>query len=750
LSAARIEIYSSFVHGGRFTVIALVAATLLAGAAEARGGWFTWRGPHQSGVSDETGLPDKLAQNLALWSVPLAGRGSPVLAGDRLYAIGYAGTGADMREKVVCLEAATGKTIWEHGFSDFLSDIIYERYAIGAPVVDAETGNVYALTSPGLLVAFDADGKPLWERSLMEELGRLTFPNGRTGGPVIDGDLLIFHSITANWGEQGPARDRFYAYDKRTGEPVWASAPGETPSDNSFSMPVFAWRNGRRVFYAGTGCGHVVCVDARTGERIWRHLIAAGGVNCSMVLAGDDTVIAIQGVENVDSSETGRMVAVKDGKEIWRNPLAHFSSSPVIVGDRVYQMTQTGELASVDAKDGRVLWKHKLAPYQLHASPLYADGKLYVGHENGVMHVVKPADSGPTVVSGETLDGGIIGSAVVWRGRVYVFTTKMLYCWGKKEPGPEPTSPPEKKGPEAGTAVKLQIVPSEVLLAPGASAPVRVRALDANGATAAADLGKLAWEKFVPPTAKVKAFLDASFPAADRMQADAAVKPSAGAFKATAGALSGTMRGRVLPVAPLAQDFEAFKLEVAHEKEAGVKFAFPPLPWIGARFKWEVRQLDGSNVLAKTLDTPLFQRAMAFIGPPDVAGCTLEADVMSDGNRRVMSTVGLINQRYLIALEGNWQRLEVSSNQERLKESVPFAWKPNVWYRLKTRVDVAGDGNGVVRAKAWPRGTPEPAAWTIEVKVPHAHAHGAPGFYGFSPQSQKRVYIDNISLTRSP
>jgi hypothetical protein len=124
----------------------------------------------------------------------------------------------------------------------------------------------------------------------------------------------------------------------------------------------------------------------------------------------------------------------------------------------------------------------------------------------------------------------------------------------------------------------------------------------------------------------------------------------------------------------------------------------------------------------------------------------MEADVMTEGNRRKMSEVGLINQRYIIVLKGNSQELEINSNQERIKTAVPFKWSPNAWYTLKSRVDVAADGSGVVRAKAWKKGDPEPAAWTIEVPHKIAHANGSPGLFSFSPQEQ-RAYIDNISVT---
>jgi len=77
---------------------------------------------------------------------------------------------------------------------------------------------------------------------------------------------------------------------------------------------------------------------------------------------------------------------------------------------------------------------------------------------------------------------------------------------------------------------------------------------------------------------------------------------------------------------------------------------------------------------------------------------------------------------------------------------VPFSWTPNQWYKIKSRVDMASDGSGVVRATAWKKGDEEPAAWTIEVTHKHAHAEGAPGLFAFTPQEQ-RAWIDNITVT---
>ena len=160
------------------------------------------------------------------------------------------------------------------------------------------------------------------------------------------------------------------------------------------------------------------------------------------------------------------------------------------------------------------------------------------------------------------------------------------------------------------------------------------------------------------------------------------------------------------------------------------------------------KDLDGgtNQALVKTIDNKLFQRGQVFFGFPDMKNYTVEADVLTEGNKRKMSEVGLINQRYIIVLKGNSQQIEVNSNQERIKVAAPFKWVPESWYHLKTRVDVAADGSGVVRAKAWKKGESEPEAWSIEVPHKIAHTEGSPGLYGFAPQDM-RIAIDNISVT---
>jgi outer membrane protein assembly factor BamB len=744
--------------------------------AETTRGWLSWRGPEQTGVSRETGLPAKVSVSDALWVADYPGQSAPVVANGKLYAMGYLGTGPDLQEGVTCFDAETGQKLWQQLYNDYLSDTVYLRYATASPAIDGDTGNVYIQGTQGILAAFTPEGKRLWQYSLMEEYGRLTFPNSRTTSPALDADLVITRGITANWGTQGPAADRFYAFDKKTGELVWASNPGGPPKDNSFSHPRFGWYQGRRVFFAAVGDGSVVCVNARTGDPLWRVGLFRAGINATVLVHNNDKIIAIYGTPY----ELGQMVALKmpdalpanaaagpvvlerKPLELWSDDISSSTSSPILVGDTIYVVAEKGDLFAVDANTGAIQWKLKLGIEQRNSCPLFADGRLYVpilddpatkstgdaeAGTKGGFYIINPTEKEGQVLYHVELDGRCFGTPVAYNGKLYLQTTRHLYCWGTKGDSPgRPALVEQKAWPAPGVATQLEVIPSEVLLHPAEKAEFRVRSLDANGFTVQETIPpeQVKWGGYLPATAKVKSAMKAAFNDRGELVASADPVPSAGALEATVGSLKGYIRGRVMPNLPIREDFEAYTLTETNSE--GTLFAYPPLPWIGARFKFDVREASGNKVFAKTTDNRFFQRAMVFIGTPEMHHYTIQADVMSEGNKRKMSEVGVINQHYLVVLKGNEQKLEINSNQERLRVAEDFKWSPNTWYRLKARVDSNSDGSAVVRAKVWPRDVPEPEKWTLEVPHKTAHAAGSPGLFGFSPQDM-RVFIDNVTVT---
>ena len=423
-----------------------------------------------------------------------------------------------------------------------------------------------------------------------------------------------------------------------------------------------------------------------------------------------------------------------------------FTSTPVYNKGRLYTTIKRGELVCVDAETGEDIWVLKLAPDQVHASPTLADGKLFVPMFDGKVSVVSDEGDSGKLISHTELDGACLAAPAVAHGRVFVQTKKRLYCFGSDASAPAFVAQPQDEFSGKGKAVSLQVVPAEFAVKSGTSQAFKVFALDRAGRRIEEVKDGMTWGKWIPPTAKVQSVVDADISENGVLSANARAKLSAGALRVTREGLYGITRGRILQDLPYEVDFEN-GIELKNTSTDGIAFSYPPLAWLGARMRWQVQKVGENHLAGNTLDRVLFQRAINFVGHKDMSNYTMEADVMTDGDRRTKSNVGLINQRYVFALIGNSQKLEVFSNYDRFRHSVPFHVKTNVWYRLKARVDVLGDGSGMIRAKAWEKDSPEPSDWTLE--VPHAvpHRNGAPGIYAMSPQSKKKVYFDNLLIT---
>lgn len=711
---------------------ALSAAEAATGASE----WTAWRGPRQDGTYLGAALPTDLTLGGPehRWTSPLGGGGTPIISGSKLYAMGTRGEGEALVEVLAALDAGNGEILWERRFPDFLSDIIYERYAIGSPALHEETGNVYALTSAGLLVAHDAQGEPLWAVSLMESFGRLTFPNGRTGSPVVVGDLVIARGITAAWGKHAPGRDRLLAFDARSGVLAWTSTPGERPIDSSFSTPVvFHWGD-RLALLTGTGCGNLVAVDAANGDLLWRKKISRGGVNATPVI-GPKWVAVPHGKGRMNSSkeggfvtfalpaqgdilETGTVLPVT--REDQQLPITSFTSSPVPIGDVLAQVTATGDVVGVHLGDrSSVRWTYKVGNENLHASPLATSTHLYVPLSDSSVHVLAGDFSQGKLTSRRfEMDGKVLGSMSASRGRLFVQTRNGIHAFGDLAPEAARAGAP-------WPSLRSATSPTELHLRPGDRRPVHV-----HGAAQEFTCGPSG-----PGTPSARLTGGVLSVAADSHPGACVLSMPGPEEKAT---VTSGVRLRVSPGSHYSEGFEGMA--------AGSR---PPGWWLGAGKKWAIGSIDGSHVLEKTLGILLFQRAITLFGHPEDSGFTLSAKVRSDGNRRGMGSVGLVNQRYLIALDGNRRELVVSSNYDRLHRATPFTWKPGAWYSLKTRVDVDTSGVATIRAKAWPSDQPEPSAWTFRVRHPEGHGRGASGVYGFSPQAQHKVYIDDIRRTPS-
>src|SRR5882672_5928554 len=434
----------------------LVAAGLVTSAQSPRGvalgDWPEARGPSRDGVSKETGLVEKWALNGQnfLWRAPYGGRSAPIVMGNRVYVQNPSGRGPGLQERVMALDADTGKVVWEYKFNIFQSDVPPHRVGWASPAADPETGNIYALGVGALVVALNKDGKLLWERSVGEEFAAFTTHGGRTMSPLIDGDLVIVSAAISSWGTQANRAHRFMALDKRTGDIVWVATPGGRPYDTAYALPLIATINGMRLLICGTGDGAIHAIKPQTGERVWSYVASKRAINTGVAVAGSSVIVS-HGDENLDSSELGLIAAI-DGSQTgdikttkWAVKGDQFGfSSPVIDGSRVYQVENGSRLKAFDLETGRELWRQNLGTVQK-APLVLADGKLYVGTESGKFFIVRPHPDKAEVLSEvelpiskdsvqqqEGTPEPVLAGVAVSRGRIFFVSSDAVYAIGAK------------------------------------------------------------------------------------------------------------------------------------------------------------------------------------------------------------------------------------------------------------------------------------------------------------------------------
>jgi outer membrane protein assembly factor BamB len=709
----------------------------------ALGDWPEMRGPNRDGKSAETGLPDKWAINGEnfLWRAPYGGRSTPVVMGNRVFVQNPAGRGSNLQERVMALDADSGKLIWEHRFNIFQSDVPPHRVGWASPAVDPETGNVYALGGGATAIALSREGKLLWERSIGEEFAAFTTHGGRTAAPVIDGDLVIINAALSNWGAYGSRGHRFVGLNKRTGEIVYVAQPGGRPYDTSFSPAIIATINGVRQMIVGGGDGAVHAMKPQTGERIWSYIATKRAINTGMVVSGS-TVFVSHGDENLSAPVMGMMAAI-DGSLTgdikttkWDFMGTEFGfSSPVIDGQRLYQLDGGSVLHAYEIATGKELWSQRLGTLQK-ASAVLADGKIYVGTETGSFFIVRPGAAGAQIlnevvlpVSTDSVGGSegtpeqIVSGAAVSRGRIFFVSSDAVYAFGPKAAKAATgfaTDEPAVRG--EGAPAHVQVTPTELTLTPGQTAKLTARLFDDKGRFLREE--KAAWSlEGLKGTVTDGAFTVAAAP-----------EDQAGLIKATVGGLTGSARARVIRPMPWTETFEGYAEGSA------------PAGWISmVTGKFAVASIGGQKALHKPPDNTLFKRIRAFAGSTDWANYTVEADVQTPTRRRQQGDIGITAQRYSLILYGTSQRLKIEPWEPETERTVtmPYAWKPDTWYRLKLRVENMPDGTVRARGKAWPAGGAEPAAWMIEKIDPIGNKRGAPGLF---IDAEFGAHVDNFTV----
>ena len=243
------------------------------------------------------------------------------------------------------------------------------------------------------------------------------------------------------------------------------------------------------------GMYHALKVN--TGEKIWSIEVSKRAI-LNSALVRDNVAYITHGEENIDTTEMGLVAAVDAAKGgvlaadafKWRTRgfLPTFAS-PVMDDERLYTMDNSAIVGAFDLKTGAKLWEKTLGTLQK-GSPVLADGKLYVGTENGKFYILRPSATGVEVLDEDVLGSpqspeAIVASPIVADGRVYVTSMDAMYAIGKRVPVQGAVrrvrTQCARGARRTGAPAVVQVFPYEALLAPGQTVALKARLFDAKG-----------------------------------------------------------------------------------------------------------------------------------------------------------------------------------------------------------------------------------------------------------------------------
>jgi outer membrane protein assembly factor BamB len=326
-------------------VLTCIAATV-ASCALAQD-WPQWRGSNRDGKASGFNAPKTWPKELTQkWKVPVGeGVATPALVGDKLYVFAR----QEGNEIARCLDAATGKEIWQEKYEALGADGPARPFSGPRSSPAVANGKVLTLGVRGMLSCLDAaTGKKLWRKDDFKAYPRFH----PSSSPIIVDGLCI-----AQLGGQDNAA--IVAYDLTTGDEKWKwSGPSPT-----YASPVLLTVGGMKLIVAQTEA-KLVAVGASDGKLAWEASAApqGGGGRGGM----GDYKAATPIVDGQTIISTGRgMKAVKiekqsDGlaaKELWSNAETSVQfNTPVLKNGFLFGLTQGNELFCINAQNGQAAW----------------------------------------------------------------------------------------------------------------------------------------------------------------------------------------------------------------------------------------------------------------------------------------------------------------------------------------------------------------------------------------------------------
>ena len=395
--------------------------------------WPQWRGPSLNGVSNEKNLPVKWTteENVA-WKVPMPGYSgsTPIIWRDRIFLNVAEGDNISLW----CLIKANGELLWKKPLSGGNVKMRKQNMSSPSPVTDGRS--VYVMTGTGILKGFDFSGKELWTRDIQKEYGQFGLQWGYASSPLLHEDSLyvqVLHGMKTD--------DASYVMriDKKNGKTLWkvdrpTNAIRESP--DSYTTPALL-RNGKTTEIVITGGDCVTGHDSATGKELWR----ANGLNpdnnpsyriVASPIVFDNIIYAPTRIKPLLALKAGGRGDITSSHVLWSTGNGPDVPTPVTDGKYFYVVNDRGIMFCLDAKTGAEVYvQQRIKPGTYSASPVLADGKIYITNEDGLTTVVA---AGPKfeVLAENPLNDYVLSSPAISDGQIFIRTSGHLYAIGKK------------------------------------------------------------------------------------------------------------------------------------------------------------------------------------------------------------------------------------------------------------------------------------------------------------------------------
>ncbi len=409
-------------------LVALAPLGSLAAPA-ASGDWPWWRGPKQNGHADPgQKLPEKL--DLARhkrWEAPVSGRGhgSPIVLGARVYLV--TADEKTQTQALLAYDRDSGKAVWSSvihrgGFPGKISK--KATHANNAPACDGERLYVSFMNSDAVYTtAVSLEGKKLWQTKITDYVVH----QGYGASPTIYQDDLLL--VSADNKKAGA----ICGLNRSNGEIVWKV---ERPRFPNYVSPIVCHLGGRdQLLYSG--CERVASFDPRTGKTLWETEGSTQETVTSIVTDGERIFVSGGWPKN----HVHAMLADGSGKVVWRNISRVYVPSMLVHEGHLYAVMDGGAAMCWDCKTGERKWKGVLGG-TFSSSPVLVGDRIHVINENGEYFEFKASPSKFELLHKGQLGDQVFATPAICGGRFYVRVAEFeggerkekLYCLGAAPP----------------------------------------------------------------------------------------------------------------------------------------------------------------------------------------------------------------------------------------------------------------------------------------------------------------------------